>query len=107
MIDYSKPFRVKVIEDSRHNEELGVYGRQSGKFGICLGYYKYPNHWEKADENSGNPLILTDSGDYIWGCECWWDPNPNEKNVIPPDLEAMALEFHKAVLRDLFIPSQN
>ena len=23
-----------------------------------------------------NPKILLDNGDVVWGCECWWGPEP-------------------------------
>ncbi len=26
-----------------------------------------------------NPKILLDSGDVVWGCECWWGPEAEVK----------------------------
>ena len=96
-IDYSKPFRVRVIQDCRGKSE-----KLDGQYGLCLGMYKRPNIWEKERiEGMGNPLILTDSGEYIWGIECWWDPNPDEHD-IPLGLQKIVLELHKQNLRKQF-----
>lgn len=27
-----------------------------------------------AGERRSNPKIVLDSGDVVWGCECWWGP---------------------------------
>jgi hypothetical protein len=34
----------------------------------------------KADRT--NPLILLDSGEYVWGCECWWGAEGAARNRI-------------------------
>lgn len=74
--DYSKPFRVRIIQDCRKAKES-----LDGKCGLCLGLYEYPNKGKKMPEGIDHyseglfkyfPLIKTDSGKYIWGNECWW-----------------------------------
>ncbi len=52
---------------------------------MCLGLYDHPNSDVKTED--GNPLIITGEGDVIWGCECWWDPNPREHADIPLDIQ--------------------
>lgn len=102
-IDYSKPFKVRIIEDCRDPEDYALSGKLDGHYGLCLGVYKYPNIHEKAQkEKKGNPLILSDNGWYIWCCECWWDPNPEEHEDIPLDLQQKVLEMHKEILRRNF-----
>jgi|GEM_PF-3801121 len=64
-IDYSGPFRVKIVQDCRH-----VAKKLHGCYGTCLGLYDYPDTNKKSDDR--NPLILSDDGEHIWGCECWW-----------------------------------
>ncbi|MBI4143843.1 hypothetical protein HY486_01180 [Candidatus Woesearchaeota archaeon] len=102
-IDYSTPFTVRIIQDCRYPEEYGPSGKLDGKYGTCLGLYEFPNTWKKARNPDNvlkaNPLILTDSGDYIWGAQCWWDPNPKENSAIPLDLLQRVLELHKKLLR--------
>jgi len=102
-IDYSRPFKIRVIQDCRDPTEYGPSGKLDGKYGICLGVYEFPNTWKKArNEREGNPLILTDSGDYIWGCQSWWDSHPEEHKIIPLDLQQRVLELHKKLLREQF-----
>ena len=45
------------------------------------------------DSNIENPQILLDTGETIWGCECWWGPEEkvkvqlkNYKNVVTVSL---------------------
>ena len=97
-IDYSRPFRIRILQDCRKEEEYGLSGKLDGHYGMCLGLYDHPNIW-KENSYDGNPLILTDSEDYIWGLECWFDPNPEENKHIPLDLQQKALGVHKANIR--------
>ena len=116
-IDYSKPFKVRIVQDGREKEDYGPSGNLDGVYGICLGIYKFPNTWEKIEdlENrnpfESSPLIMTEQGDYIWGFECYWDPNPEEHKDIPLDLQQKIVEKHKEQLRehldDLIDPSLN
>ena len=39
--DYSKPFRVLILEDSR--EAYGSKGSLTGQYGVCLGMYEVPH----------------------------------------------------------------
>jgi hypothetical protein len=60
--DFSKPFRVKIVSDCRDVEE-----KLNGQWGNCLGQF------DSGIEDIGeNPLIETDTGERIWGYECWW-----------------------------------
>jgi len=55
---------------------------------------------EEYDEDSefhlAMPLILADSGDFIWGCECYWGKLDEETRVeaqqLTGHLEGLALE---------------
>jgi hypothetical protein len=29
-----------------------------------------------------NPRIRLDSGQYVWGCECWWGPEARVKKLL-------------------------
>lgn len=98
-IVYAKPFKVRIIQDCRKTDRDRSMQKLDGHYGICLGMYNYPKVWEKARGEEGNPLILTDTGEYIWGIECWWDPNPEETKDIPLDLQQRVLELHKANIR--------
>ncbi|MBT5022526.1 hypothetical protein HOK51_00395 [Candidatus Woesearchaeota archaeon] len=93
--DYSKPFRVMVVEDCRSE----CKGKLDQQFGTCLGLYEYDNINKKATgEIYGNPLIKTDSDEYIWGCECWWTGEALGK-LIPYNQLRSELEEEKAYFR--------
>jgi hypothetical protein len=99
--NYSEPFKVRIIQDCRPEEDYGPSGKLDGHYAICLGSYVYPNISEKArTAEEGNPLLVTDSGDYIWGCECWWDSAKDNKD-IPLDLQKRCLETYKGLLRKI------
>ncbi len=36
-------------------------------YGVYLGDLKHPIY------GFNNPKIKLDSGEIVWGCECWWD----------------------------------
>lgn len=55
--------RVKIIEDCRE-----VDNKTDGQMGILLGVFPYLD----LDGNFTNPKIQLDSGEIIWGAECWW-----------------------------------
>ena len=74
-IDYSSPFRVRIIEDCRRD----VREKLDGSYGTCLGSYDYPDISSKSDD--GSPLIRADNGQYLWGCECWWAQEKIAKDV--------------------------
>jgi hypothetical protein len=62
-----------------------------GKSGLFLGWGTYVG--EEVPPNEGhsslsaylsglrqtNPKIVLDSGDVVWGCECWWGPEEQVK----------------------------
>ena len=47
--------------------------------------------------NRPNPKIELDNGTVVWGCECWWGPEPQIKKMIGTKkvLEANIDEFRK------------
>lgn len=72
-IDYSVPFRVRVIEDCRDNPDVKL----DDQMGFCLGTYEFQDPIESPVRErhqilGGKPLIKTDSGYLIWGGDCWW-----------------------------------
>lgn len=92
--DYSRPFRTRIVEDCREDGDL------TGQFGYCLGLYEYPLIDKKMPDgrikNSAlkyNPLIRTEGGDYIWGCECFWVGEDLKDE--PLDKLQSALQAHK------------
>jgi len=34
------------------------------------------------DANVENPCLVLDSGEMIWGCECWWGPEMKVKDQM-------------------------
>jgi len=76
-IDYSSPFRAYIRKDCRDENGFGSQGDLTGRYGVCLGYYKYPHVSEETytGDEDGNPLLQI-GGDYILGGECFWEPAP-------------------------------
>ncbi len=97
--EYLKPFRVIILEDCR--ETYGSTGCLTGQLGVCLGLYTVPDNFsvpknlnnrvldygaesilEKLANKSidtdykeielVNRLIISHSGDYIWGIQCYF-----------------------------------
>jgi len=64
-----------------------VYG-----FGVYVGDEPFPTGWMVGIPN---PKIVLDSGEVVWGCQCWWGCEEafNQKNkrrieIVPvPKLE--------------------
>src|SRR3989344_1888742 len=94
-IDYSSPFRVRIITDCRRVKDL-----LDGLYGTCLGMYEYPFTDKKIPEGTDpktrtsdnwfkyNPLIEADNGRYIWGRECWWEPSEEAEGVPLEEAQA-------------------
>ena len=80
-IDYSSPFKVRIIEDCRRTGK-----KLDGKYGTCLGLYDYPDITKKSDD--GNPLIHAEDGQYLWGVDCWWAPEEVAKDMPLETLQA-------------------
>ncbi len=57
----TKGTRVLAIRDANANE-INIYG-----YGEYVGDEPCPICF-----NMSNPKIVLDSGDIVWGCECWW-----------------------------------
>ncbi|MDP3940944.1 MAG: hypothetical protein Q8Q49_01400 [bacterium] len=95
-IDYSSPFRIRVTRDSRDPEEYGPAGDLSGQFGVCLGLF---NQETLEPDEKGSPLLLTDSGDKIWGDRSWCDPNPEAHADIPFEDQQAALDLYIADIK--------
>jgi hypothetical protein len=61
---------------------------------FLFGYGTYQGEEIPPDEGGGsmtgilhaagrkNPKILLDSGEVVWGCECWWDSEEGLKESI-------------------------
>jgi hypothetical protein len=58
-----------------------------------FGYGVYDGDQEHPDMGFPNPHITLDSGEVVWGCECWWGPEDKIKakigdrkiNIVCPD----------------------
>ena len=68
--------RVGAISGRNHaTNSVEVFG-----FGVYEGDFPYGEEpvgpLQAAVKGSGvpNPRILLDSGERVWGCECWWGP---------------------------------
>lgn len=50
---------------------------------------------EMRQPSNPNPLIKLDSGQYVWGCECWWGPEAEAmkrlegQKIITDDIDAV------------------
>ena len=74
---YSNPFMVRITYDCR--DGIKEYEKLDGEYGVCLGLYDYPDVTKKSEDVMvGNPLIVTEAKDYVWGIECWWYPLTEE-----------------------------
>ncbi len=51
-------------------------------FGIFEGSFDPHTGEECAVPLLGNPRIKLDSGDYVWGFECWWGPEEEIRRRI-------------------------
>jgi hypothetical protein len=92
-VSYDGPFEVLITEDCRDEGEYDPAGCLSEKPGICLG--KYDPETNRPDKD-GYPLIVAESGDEIWGYNCWWTRDTD----VPIEELREALELHKADLRE-------
>lgn len=108
--NYSRPFRVRVIEDIRDQEEITLTGRQDGQSGWCLGMYEFPDRAKKRPEGETrdlvegqetfyNPLIYTDSGTHLWGIQCFFMKDTGWMKNVPLDVAQQAVELEKQRLR--------
>jgi len=73
--------RVGAIA-SANNDEIRVYG-----YGQYMGDVVPPPEitvfgLSLAEMGHTNPKILLDSGQVVWGCECWWGPEDKIKESI-------------------------
>lgn len=116
--DFSRPFRVKVIEDCREEKEITRTGRLDGQLGWCLGMYEVPDTTKKRPDGETrdfielqpelgdegevllyNPLIYTDSGNYIWGTQCYFMKDTGWMKNIPLDVAREAVDMQRQRLR--------
>lgn len=121
--DYSKPFRAIILEDCRNT--YGPAGSLTGQSGVCLGMYKVPDNFSVPDDLSkrvldsnaeglveklsnedeevdfANPLILSESGDYIWGAQCYFSASEDLADV-PIGLWLKIPEAYRELLRREF-----
>lgn len=73
--------RVGVILSANHEEvKLLGYGVYAGNFvppSDSVGFAA-----KLHNLNVPNPRIDLDSGDTVWGCECWWGPEAEINDLI-------------------------
>jgi len=86
------------FEDSRMGYEQGIRVgailSADAESVRLLGYGTYLGDFVPEDDDVGifgvsfkelgrkNPRILLDSGDVVWGCECWWGPEEKVLKMI-------------------------
>lgn len=46
-----------------------------------------------------NPKIKLDTGEVVWGCECWWGPTTEEKVAAGRPVEYVSITLVRARLR--------
>jgi hypothetical protein len=102
--DYSRPFSVMIVEDCRDEEELGPSGRLDGQYGVCLGMYDFPDTTKKLDprDENGNPLIITEEGEYIFGIRCWFTPAEKSDNLSLEKLKEGLNAYKEVVGPEIF-----
>ena len=99
--DHDKPVAVKITGDVRTGGDLGPAGNLGNTYGVMIGQfpiYEFEDdpvdvEPEQTDEEltvdgepinieddelvnillEGNPLVVSTSGDHIWGIQCFWD----------------------------------
>lgn len=65
--------RVGAIRDS-DNKNVNLFG-----YGVFVGYEEPP---EYKTVFGPNPKIQLDSGDVVWGYQCWWGPEDKIREHI-------------------------
>ena len=106
------PEFVMIVNDCRADEDRGESGDLSKHYGINLGKFYYPSflkinlgepdeierlhdalcvhpdeYEEDSEFNVANPLILADTGEFIWGMGSYWGPIPEEIQHLARNLE--------------------
>lgn len=76
MDEFKPGARVVAVRDA-NDEEINIFGR-----GVYEGEFDAPiaitaEEWAELKEGLGelhitNPRIRLDSGDVVWGMQCWW-----------------------------------
>lgn len=69
---------------------VGAMASSSEKEVHLFGYGVYVGDEVPPQEVTGpfgklsfpNPKIVLDSGDVVWGCECWWGPEEKIKTHV-------------------------
>lgn len=65
---------------SANKEEIKMFG-----YGVYEGDHPLPSNIRGPFgymEGVRNPKITLDSGEVVWGCECWWGPEDDVKESI-------------------------
>lgn len=65
--------RVVAIRDSKTDGTMHIYG-----FGTYVGMEVPP---DEIGFGFPNPRIDLDSGETVWGCQCWWRPCEDEDEL--------------------------
>ncbi len=78
--------RVGALCDT-NSEKTRIYG-----YGVYEGDFPCPNLGDIP-----NPRIKLDSGQVVWGCECWWGAEDKIKRVVEesPAVEEVDIEVHR------------
>jgi hypothetical protein len=79
---YEPGHRVAVISADRksflgYGEYLGDFDCEPMRLWMAekareMGEHKLANDFESGKLSRTNPKIRLDSGQELWGCECWW-----------------------------------
>jgi len=96
------------MADVKVGDRVGAYMSVSHEDGTAFffGYGTYIGHEIPPNEGQmsltsylnglrrSNPKLLLDSGEVVWGCECWWGPEEEVKaemaklsKIIPVDIK--------------------
>ncbi len=67
---------------------VGAFESVSPEKVVLFGFGIYEGKHVPADSHpifkvlGGNPRIRLDSGEIVWGFECWWDAEEEAKDII-------------------------
>jgi hypothetical protein len=71
----------------RPDSAPGVFGTTAELRETAIEVNGPEDQWTDAqraafDRMARNPRIKLDSGDVVWGCQCWWGPEEEIKRTI-------------------------
>ena len=89
---------------------VGCFLSVVGNRGLFLGYGTYVGDEVPPNEGTAsltgylsglrrmNPKIVLDSGDVVWGCECWWGPEDETKAEMAKMVQVIPITIAEARL---------